>query len=944
LGQQKTAWPRLSGNVIALHLLSALTHIKLYGMRKSILAALLPLLCGVVAVAQPSNDNCTNPIPITNVVNYCSPINAFTTVAATPSGYGPANCFGSAGNDVWFSFVPQFTDATVIVRGATAQGPGGTLRNPQIAIYFGTCGGVLNEVQCESSTNNTHIAEASESGLLVGSTYLIRVQGFNNNTGTFQLCLNNYNPPADPKSDCPQASVLCDKSPFVVQSVTGAGSDITELNDAACFSNGAPGNFESNSTWFTWICATSGSLTFTLTPLSIVDDLDFVLYRLPNGVGNCQGKQVVRCMASGEFNYLSPCMGPTGLRTGDPDISEDAGCTDGGDNAWLAPFDMVAGEAYALCVNNFTTSGNGFSVDFGGTGTFLGPEAKFTTVPAAICLGTPVQITDASTFALGTITVRNWSFGADSDPGTATGPGPHTVAFNTPGQHPVVLQLETNLGCKVTSIQNVLVYPDVEVDTVIATPECNGGDNGEIAITNIKMGTPPYLFSWEGGPFTADNTLSNLTVGTYTLVIRDANNCETDLDIEVRELELTVAPDVTPPLCTGDANGEITLNVTNGTGPYLFNWGAGFIPNNMQGGYSAGVYTILGQDAELCKGTFTVTVTDNPPLTLQMDTVDISCYGASDGIGIAIPGGGVGNYTYLWNYNHTEEDATELGPGQYAVTVTDGNGCTITGGVFIEEPGDVGVNLLRVVDLLCNGVPEGAIEVGGVGGRPPFTFSADGISYVPATTLTDLPAGNYWVKIRDAAGCIDSVFATINQPPALIVDAEPAETTLELGYTVQIQTLTAPIGRPVTYQWFPPLGLDCTDCPEPVITAINDGIYTIKITDEDGCMAFDSVRILVNRNRPIYVPNVFAPAKPYPNDHFTLFGGPAASSIQLLRIYDRWGSLVFETQDIPLNEPNVGWDGRYKGQELTGVFTFYATVLFVDQETVTYEGSMTVVR
>lgn len=913
-------------------------------MRKSILIAMLPFLGSVAALAQPVNDNCTNPIAITSVVNYCSPVGAFTNVNATPSGYGAANCFGLASNDVWFSFVPQFTDVSVVVRGATAQAPGGTLRNPQIAIYYGACGGVLNEVQCVSSTNNTHIAEANESGLLVGSPYLIRVQGFNNITGTFQLCLNNYNPPADPKSDCPQASVLCDKSPFVVQSVTGAGNNITELNDALCFSNGAPGNYESNSTWFTWICDQSGSLTFTLTPQSIVDDLDFVLYRLPNGVGNCQGKQVVRCMASGEFNYLSPCMGPTGLRAGETDISEDAGCTDAGDNAWLAPFDMIAGEAYALCVNNFTTSGNGFSVQFGGSGTFLGPIAQFTTDPPAICLGTPVEVEDASTFALGNITVRNWSFGADSDPGTATGTGPHTVTFNTPGVHPVVLQLETDLGCKVTSIQNVLVYPDVEVDTVISAPECNGGDNGVITISNIKMGTPPYLYSWEGGPFTPDNTLSNLTVGTYSLIIRDSNNCETNLDIEVRELELTVAPDVTPPLCTGDANGVITLNVTNGTGPYQFDWGSGFIPSNTQGGFAAGAYTILGLDAELCKGTFTVSVTDNPPLTLQMDTVHISCFGADDGVGIAIPGGGVGNYGYLWSDSQTEEDATGLGPGQFDVTVTDGNGCTITGGVFIVEPGDIGVNLLRVVDLLCNGVPEGAIEVEGVGGRPPFTFSADGLSYTASSTITELPAGNYWVKIKDSAGCIDSVFATVNQPPQLLVDAEPAQTTLDLGYTVQVQTQTLPAGRPVTYAWSPALGLNCTDCPEPVITAIRDGIYTIQITDADGCVAYDSVRILVNDNRPIYVPNVFAPEKPYPNDHFTLFGGPAAAGIQLLRIYDRWGSLVFEAQDLPLNEPNLGWDGKYKGDKVSGVFTFYATVEFVDRQIRQYEGSVTVVR
>lgn len=911
--------------------------------RLTLMVAALFLWSGY-SQAQPTNDNCTTPIVLPNVANYCSAPAQFTNVGATPSGYGPATCFGAASNDVWFSFVAQATDVTVVVRGAAQQAPGGTLRNPQIALYAGTCGGTINQLACQSSTNNTHIAEMSKSGLFVGTTYLIRVQGFNNAMGTFQLCITNFNPPAIPTSDCPTAALLCDKSPFVVKSVTGAGNNITELNDASCFFGGAPTNYESNSTWFVWICDQPGTLTFTLTPLSPPDDLDFVVYRLPNGVGNCQGKQVVRCMASGDFFFPSPCMGPTGLRAGETRTSIPAGCNFPNPTTWAAPLNMQTGEVYALCVNNFTSSGNGFSIEFGGTGTFLGPKADFAAVPSAICLGAPVEFTDASSFALGNITGYNWSFGSDATPAVATGRGPHSVVFSEPGLHPVVLQIETNLGCKITTIKNVQVYPKVEVDTVIAAPDCNGGTNGEITIANIEKGTPPYLFSWRGGPFTPDNTLKGLPVGTYNVVIRDANNCETSLDIEVREKELTVAPEIQKPLCTGDANGVITLNVTNGKPPFLFNWGNGFVPENRQGGFAAGVYTILGLDAELCKGTFVVTVTDNLPLTLQMDTTDISCYGANDGVGIALPGGGVGNYTYRWSQNSTASAAEPLRPGQYFVTVTDGNGCTIVGGVFIREPERIRLQLVSTTDLRCNGLPEGVITVSAEGGRTPYAFWVDGRRPTPSPRLDGLPAGNYWVKIRDGSGCLDSIFASLNQPPPLLVNAQPADVTLELGYTEQVRTTTAPPGRPVTFVWTPPLGLSCAECPEPTIIATQSTTYVVQVTDEDGCVAFDSVRVIVRDERPIYVPNVFAPDKAYPNSHFTLFGGPAATRIELLRIYDRWGSLVFEARDIPLNDPYLGWDGRFRGKPVDGVFTFYALVRFVDERQIQYDGSVTVVR
>lgn len=921
-------------------------------MRKLILTFASLLLFSVLAFAQPANDECSSPVVIPDVTAFCSPIAAYTNVGATPTNYFPSGC--PTQNDVWFAFTAEATDINITIRGATPNGPGGTLQDPVVSLHFGTCGGTLDALECVSNNTGANVAELYKGGLFVGSTYLIRVQGSNNQMGTFQICLNNYNPPEDPKSDCPQASILCDKSPFVVKDVSGAGSNPSELNDAECFFNGSSGvNNESNSTWFVWTCSQAGSLTFALTPNNGPDDLDFVLYELPNGITNgvvnCAGKQVRRCMASGETPNVNsaPCLGPTGLRTGENDTSEDAGCSDNGDNAWLSPLEMTVGTTYALCVNNFSLSGNGFGVEFGGTGEFQGPEIDFTTNPSAICLGEIVDVIDVSTFNLGNITKWQWSFGANAQPLIATGKGPHQVEFNQSGLQPVVLTVETNLGCKVTDIKYVNVYPKVTVDTVIAAPDCNGGTNGAIEITNIQSGTAPYQYSWNNGPFTPNNTLTGLTIGTYQLVIRDANNCTTELSIDVRELELTVLPEVRKPLCTGDGNGIITLNVTNGQGPYQFNWGNGFIPDNSQGGYAAGVYTILGLDAELCKGTFTVTVTDNPPVTLDMDTIDITCYQFNDGVGIAKPGGGVGNFTYEWTFNQTEAEATGLAPGVYSVTVRDGNGCSITGGVSILEPPELNLALVGTKDLLCAGVPTGEIEVSASGGRPSYGYAAIGSGFRPGNVLQGLLAGDYWVKVQDSSGCIDSVFATLNQPLPLTLLVSPTDVTIDLGYTVQTSTVTGPAGRAVTFMWTPASGsLSCNDCAEPLITPVGNEFYTVKITDEDGCMDTATVRITVNKQRPVYFPNVFDPTSTDPdNNRFTGYSGPAATEMDIFRIYDRWGALVFEKKDIMLNDPTLGWDGTYRGKDApTGVYTWYALVAFIDGVIQEYSGGVTIIR
>jgi CHU_C Type IX secretion signal domain len=75
-----------------------------------------------------------------------------------------------------------------------------------------------------------------------------------------------------------------------------------------------------------------------------------------------------------------------------------------------------------------------------------------------------------------------------------------------------------------------------------------------------------------------------------------------------------------------------------------------------------------------------------------------------------------------------------------------------------------------------------------------------------------------------------------------------------------------------------------------------------------------------------------------------LYGNPAAEIIRILRVFDRWGALVYEARDVPLNEPQFGWDGLYKGQKLSGVFAFYATVRFINGEEELFEGSVTVLR
>ncbi|MBI1224631.1 MAG: OmpA family protein [Bacteroidetes bacterium] len=407
--------------------------------------------------ASPANDHCSKAMWLKDVTNYCSSPRQFTNFDATPGGPDPANCFppyiNDTDNDVWFKFTAVATVVNISVIGAIRNNPGGTLQYPQFVLYRGDCS-ALYEIGCISDGQGYNIVETFIGNLSVGATYFLRVDGRNNKTGTFQLCINNFNPVPSPSSDCSTAVVLCDKSSFNVPSMSNAGRNTSELPRGICVPE------ESQSAWYKWTCEESGQLSFTLKPNNPSDDLDFVLFLLPNGVNDCDMKIPVRCMAAGEnlgapYSTWRRCSGATGLSASSTDIVEEQGCDENNDN-FLTPLRMESGKSYALMVNNYQNTGNGFSVEFGGTGSFVGPVAHFTVSKLKIPVGEKLTIKNASSFA-GGIKNWEWNFGVGANPQKAKGAGPHAVTYNSAGKKSISLSIETANGCQVTKVREIQV-------------------------------------------------------------------------------------------------------------------------------------------------------------------------------------------------------------------------------------------------------------------------------------------------------------------------------------------------------------------------------------------------------------------------------------------------------------------------------------------------------
>ncbi|MBT8219492.1 MAG: gliding motility-associated C-terminal domain-containing protein [Bacteroidia bacterium] len=1007
-------------------------------MHKSIFRYFIVL--GILVLAtnvfgQVSNDECNTALLIENV-NACSEAGAFNNATASPSGFSQASCHSSVNGDMWFQFVAEFTSVTIVVRGEASSNPGGTLLSPAVSLYTGNCNGTIDELACGTDLANSHVAEVTKDGLIVGETYYIRVDTRVPNMqcnrptclGSFQLCISNFNLPANPGSDCVTSSVLCDKSSFTVQSVIGAGSDVSEMDGSPCFV-GTPTNIETNSTWFTWTADSDGTLEFTLTPLNITDDLDFVVYELPNGVSDCSGKNLIRCMASGQGTF-SDCLGPTGLRAGSTDTSENSGCEQASDDNFLRPLDMVEGGSYALVVNNFSGSGNGFEIDFDGSGEFKGPKAAFTYMPDGTdaCLGGQIDFDDASTIEDGFINKWSWTFGTAADILQSNGADPPPITYSEPGPKQVTLTVESDQGCLVTTIEEVLIDPCCQTlnaisetasvvdlqcadiadgqialsvssnlgphqilwedgssipdrndlasglysvavssvfcdttfqytvggntpitnDTLITMPTCNGGMDGAVTL-NTMGGVGPYQYNWNNTGYTDNSTLSNIGVNVYPVIIRDALGCDDTLQIDVRELELLLVPgeqNIFQPSCFGFDDGRVVLNIDNGAGPYSydFNDSFGFVTQNERTGLIAGEYNVDVLDANLCKGSFSFDVQDHPPVELVIDKKDISCFGEVDGEAVARISGGVGGYIFSWNNGSQDSIINSLLAGEYILMANDANNCRVEDTIVIIEPDQINLTIDNVVDVICFGDATGSITVVPIGGSGDFIYSIDGSTFTSNTTFENLIAKDYTLTIKDINECTTAIMGSVTQPEELIVDAG-SDQTIKLGFDTIIISTYSPGTQSVIYNWTPPQGLSCTDCFDPIANPVVSTTFVVQITDETNCVATDSINIFVEDFRPIFIPNVFSPNADGRNDFLGIYSNIAGVGIDIFQIYDRWGSLVYEAENLPLNDPNSGWDGKFGDLELnTGVYVYFAKVRFLDDKVLEYKGDVLLVR
>jgi len=151
-----------------------------------------------------------------------------------------------------------------------------------------------------------------------------------------------------------------------------------------------------------------------------------------------------------------------------------------------------------------------------------------------------------------------------------------------------------------------------------------------------------------------------------------------------------------------------------------------------------------------------------------------------------------------------------------------------------------------------------------------------------------------------------------------------------------------------SFGWSPAATLDFQTPDNQVAIAmpVSTTVYTVTVTDENGCTATDDVTVAVEFQRNVYRPNAFAPDTDGANANFQLVTGSGVEEVLYLYIYDRWGTRVYAEENyMPNDITNPGWDGTYNGSQLNaGVYIYVAEARFVDGAVITYSGDVALIR
>ena len=294
-------------------------------------------------------------------------------------------------------------------------------------------------------------------------------------------------------------------------------------------------------------------------------------------------------------------------------------------------------------------------------------------------------------------------------------------------------------------------------DSTQIRPACESANGGSISLVP-DYGCGPFDYQWDP-PVSSGPTANDLAPGDYSFTITDSRG---QVFSDTFSIGAASNPQLTPIpsnlQCGNPIGGQATITITNGTAPYTFHW------NNNAGDslltmLPAGQYSVTVTDTNGCQDSTDMTITQSGQITLSVNGEPISCFGETDAMLSATPANGKAPFSYLWSQGSMDSVLTNLGEGQYIITVTDAYDCTATYSFQVSEPG--------LLQAQAEGTPTSSLQTpNGTasvifvnGGTQNYSYNwSNGSS---GQTITGLTTGIYTVTVTDAHGCTTTATAEV---------------------------------------------------------------------------------------------------------------------------------------------------------------------------------------
>jgi hypothetical protein len=380
------------------------------------------------------------------------------------------------------------------------------------------------------------------------------------------------------------------------------------------------------------------------------------------------------------------------------------------------------------------------------------------------------------------------------------------------------------------------------IPTLSISPSVASYCNTPVSLTASGANT----YSWIPGTGLNTNTSATVLASpsstiTYDLIGTDLNGCFDTTQVTVNNVPLLIASVTidSNASCFGSSDGGATVTATLGSGSYTYAWSTGATTQSITG-MLAGSYQVTVSDSVGCQDVVSFSIIEPTQVSMIFTSSD-PCNGSSNGSITAVPSGGNGSYTYLWNNAQTSVTASGLAAGTYTVTVTDVNGCTGTGSQSISN--SVLTAATSSDSVSCFGGSDGTATGTPSGATGPYfytwlnsSFSAIGQSTQTATGLT---AGQYFVQVSSSNGCNVFNGITVLQPAtAVSVNITSSTNVTCNGGSDGAATAntTGGIGTGYTFMW-------STGDSTATITNLSAGTYIVSSTDGNGCE--DTTQIVI---------------------------------------------------------------------------------------------------